>query len=389
MTTTRFALVLLSLAACGFFAASCGEGPAPEAGKTPEKGESAVKVEKTRYGALADGREVHLFTLTNPSGMRVRLTNYGAICVSVEVPDKDGNLGDVTLGYDTLKGWLGNTSYFGATVGRYANRIAKAEFELDGKTYRLAANNGENHLHGGIKGFDKRLWKGEIVQAADSAGVRFTRTSPDGEEGYPGNLQVAVLYTLTTANELKIEFTATTDKPTICNLAHHTYWNLRGPENGDVLGHVLMIRADRYTPVNEQLIPTGELAPVEGTPFDFRQPKPIGRDIAKVPGGYDHNFVLNDYAPGKVRLAVRVTEPTTGRVMEIYTDQPGVQFYSGNFLDGSITGKKGVKYQKHYGFCLETQHYPDSPHHPEWPSVVLRPGQTYRHVMICKFSVTK
>jgi len=345
-----------------------------------------MSIEETAYGKMPDGREAHLYTLTNSGGMRVRLTDYGAITVSVEVPDKDGRLNDVTLGYDTLEGWLGSTSYFGATVGRYANRIAKGKFKLDGATYTLATNDGENHLHGGVKGFDKCLWDAETVETETGVGVRFTRTSPDGEEGYPGNLKVTALYTLTNDNEFKVEFTATTDKPTIVNLAHHTYWNLRGPANGDILGHELMLNADRYTPVDAGLSPTGELAPVAGTPMDFTTAKPIGKEIAQVEGGYDHNFVLNGYEPGKVRLAARVTEPTTGRVMEIRTDQPGIQFYSGNFLDGSVTGKGDVKYQKHDGFCLETQHYPDSPNKPDWPSVVLRPGETYRHVMIHTFS---
>ncbi len=383
MTSIQRGWLLVTLGVCACLA-SCGKEPAPPA-ETSE-GDVEVSIEETVYGQMPDGREVHLYTMTNSNGMRVRLTDYGAITVGVEVPDSDGNLGDVTLGYDTLEGWLGSTSYFGATVGRYANRIAKGKFELDGNTYTLATNNGENHLHGGDKGFDKRLWDAETVETDDGAAVRFTRTSPDGEEGYPGTLQVTALYTLTGNNAFKVEFTATTDAPTVVNLAHHTYWNLRTPAAGDVLGHELMLNADRYTPVDEGLIPTGELKAVEGTPFDFRRPKPIGQEIAQVPGGYDHNFVLNDYEPGKVRLAARVTEPTTGRVMDILTGQPGIQFYSGNFLDGSVTGKGGVVYEKHDGFCLETQHYPDSPNRPDWPSVVLRPGETYRHVMIHRFS---
>jgi aldose 1-epimerase len=386
MASTRLGWLLLGAGACCLALASCAVQEEADQPEGPEEEESTMSVEETAYGTLPDGREVHLYTLENSNGMRVKLTDYGAITVSVEVPDKDGKVSDVTLGYDTLEGWLGNTSYFGATVGRYANRIAQGKFELEGQTYTLATNNGENHLHGGIKGFDKVLWKGEMTETDDGVGVRFTRTSPDGEEGYPGNLQVTALYTLTGSDEFKAEFSATADKPTVVNLAHHTYWNLRGPENGDILGHVLMLNADQYTPVDEGLIPTGELKAVEGTPMDFTQPKPVGRDIAGVEGGYDHNFVLNGYQPGKVRLAARVTEPTTGRIMEIHTDQPGIQFYSGNFLDGSVTGKKGVKYEKHFGFCLETQHYPDSPNKPDFPSVVLKTGQTYKHVMIHKFS---
>jgi len=385
MASTRRDWLLVTLGACVALA-SCGKEPAPPAETETPEGGPDVSVEETVYGQMPDGRDVHLYTLTNSKGMRVKLIDYGAITVGVEVPDSDGNVTDVTLGYDTLDGWLGSPSYFGATVGRYANRIAGGTFELDGKTYELATNDGENHLHGGEKGFDKRLWDAETVETDDGAGVRFTRTSPDGEEGYPGTLQVTALYTLTDRNEFKVEFTATTDAPTIVNLVHHSYWNLRGPANGDVLGHELMLHAHKYTPVDEGLIPTGELKPVEDTPFDFTEAKPIGRDIGKVEGGYDHNFVLNEYEPGKVRLAARVHEPTTGRVMEIRTDQPGIQFYSGNFLDGSVTGKDDVAYKKHYGFCLETQHYPDSPNQPDFPSVVLRPGETYKHVMIHKFS---
>ncbi len=381
--------LVVILALCGLALASCQkqEEPAMEPGPKDEQAAGGgIGISETVYGKMPDGRDVHLYTLTNSNGMRVTLTDYGATTVSVEVPDADGNVADVTLGYDTLEGWLGNTSYFGATVGRYANRIAGGTFDLGGETYQLATNDGENHLHGGEKGFDKRLWDAEMVQTPDGAGVTFTRTSPDGEEGYPGTLQVTVLYSLTKDNEFKAAFTATTDAPTVVNLAHHTYWNLRGPAGGDVLGHELMLNAYKYTPVDEGLIPTGELKAVEGTPMDFTEAKPIGRDIGKTDGGYDHNFVLQRYEPGTVRLAARVAEPTTGRVMEIHTDQPGIQFYSGNFLDGTITGKGDVQYEKHFGFCLETQHYPDSPNQPAFPSVTLKPGETYKHVMVHTFS---
>lgn len=344
-----------------------------------------ARVQKQVYGKLPDGRPVDLYTLTNAAGMRVQLINYGAITVSVEVPDRSGKLTDVTLGYDTLAGWLDNKPYFGATIGRYANRIARGQFTLDGKTYTLARNNGANHLHGGIRGFDKVLWNAEPVQTPESAGVRFTYLSRDGEEGYPGNLSVTALYSLNDDNEFKVEFSATTDKPTVVNLAHHTYWNLAGAAAGDILGHELMLNADHFTPVDEDLIPTGQIASVAGTPMDFTRPTPIGARIAQVAGGYDHNYVLRKQA-GQVALAARVYEPQSGRVLEIYTDQPGIQFYSGNFLDGTVRGKGGVAYQKHHGFCLETQHYPDSPNRPEFPSVVLRPGETYKHVMIHKFS---
>ena len=384
MTYCKSGLSLLILVACCVSLVSC-ERAAPPTGGPTEKGETQMTIEKAPYGKLPDGRQVDIYTLTNAKGMRARLINYGATTVSLEAPDAGGALTDVTLGYETLEGWLASTSYFGATVGRYANRIAKGKFTLDGKTYTLATNNGENHLHGGIKGFDKVLWNAETVRTGDAVGVKFTYLSKDGEEGFPGNLQVTALYTLTNDNEFKVAFSATTDKPTVVNLAHHTYWNLAGPAAGDVLGHELMLCADRYTPVDAGLIPTGELKPVKGTPMDFTTPTAIGARIEQVEGGYDHNFVLRDYGKG-VRLAARVTEPKSGRIMEIYTDQPGIQFYSGNFLDGTVTGKGGVGYKKHYGFCLETQHYPDSPNKPDFPTVVLRPGETYTHTMIHKFS---
>jgi aldose 1-epimerase len=347
-------------------------------------GAAKLGVDVAPYGKMPDGTAVSLYTLTNDKGMRVKLTNYGAITVSVEVPDKAGKVTDVTLGYDTLDGWLKSTSYFGATVGRYANRIAKGKFTLDGQTYTLATNNGENALHGGIRGFDKVVWDAEPVKTADSAGVKFTYLSKDGEEGYPGNLKVTAVYTLNNANEFKAEFSATTDKATVVNIAHHTYWNLGGPAAGDILGHLMMINADKYTPVDAGLIPTGELKDVAGTPMDFTTPHAIGERIAQVEGGYDHNYVLRAGEP--IHLAAKVVDPKSGRVMEILTDQPGVQFYSGNFLDGTVTGKGGVVYKKHYGFCLETQHFPDSPNKPTFPSVVLKPGETYKHIMIHKFS---
>ena len=352
-------------------------------------------VEQTVYGKLPDGREAHLFTLTNSNGMRVRLTDYGAITVGVEVPDRDGRLADVTLGFDTLEGWLGNKPHFGATVGRFANRIAKGRFTLDGKEYVLATNNGPNHLHGGVVGFDKVLWEAHDAELPDAAGVEFRYLSEDGEDGYPGNLQVTATHLLAEGNIFYIAFTASTDKATVVNLAHHSYWNLSGAPAGDILDHELMIEADRYTVVDETLIPTGELRSVEGTPLDFRILTPVGVRIAQVPGGYDHNFVRNSSnsktgvlstPAGHFWLVAKVKDPKSGRLMEVYTNQPGVQFYSGNFLDGTITGKGGVVYRKHGGLCLETQHFPDSPNHPEFPSTVLRPGQTYRHVMVHRFT---
>ncbi len=303
----------------------------------------------------------------------------------MDVPDRRGNVADITLGYDTVEAWLQNQGSFGATVGRYANRIAKGRFTLDGRTYTLATNSGENHIHGGIEGFHKKLWTAEPVQTADSAGVRLTYLSRDGEEGYPGNLTASVVYSLTWAGELKAEFTATTDKSTVVNLINHTYWNLGGPGTADCLGHRLMLNCDEYTVPGPGLIPTGEIRPVKGTPLDFTKPTTIGAHIAEIENGYDHNMVIRG-KPGEVRLAARVVEPTSGRIMEVFTDQPGVQFFSMNFPAGSIVGKGGVAYANHAGFCLETQHYPDSPNHDNFPSSVLRPGQTYRHIMICRFS---
>ena len=344
-------------------------------------------LDTSEYGRLPDGRPVTLFTLANDRGMRVRLTDYGAITVGVETPDRRGDVTDITLGFDDLPGWLGNPAHFGATIGRYANRIAKGRFTLDGRTYVLATNNGPNHLHGGIKGFDRVLWRGEPIQTPELVGVRFTYFSPEGEEGYPGNLTASATYSLTAESGFTTEFTATTHRPTVVNLAHHSYWNLAGPAAGDVLGHELVLNADCYTVVDATLIPTGEIRSVRGTPLDFTAPTAIGARIAEVPGGYDHNFVLRK-ASSEMTLAARVREPRSGRVLELRTDQPGVQFYTGNFLDGSVTGKGGVVYHKHGGFCLETQHYPDSPNHPHFPSVVLRPGQTYRHRMVHAFSAS-
>jgi len=302
---------------------------------------------------------------------------------------------DVVLGYDTLEGYLQPpTPYFGAIVGRYANRIAQARFTLDGQTYSLAANNGPNHLHGGLKGFDKVLWQAEPFERPDEIGVVFTYTSRDGEEGYPGTLKVRLTYTVTARNELRVDYQATTDKATPVNLSQHTYFNLAGDGRRDVLGHVLTINANRFTPVDPTLIPTGELANVEGTPFDFRAPTAIGARInaddeqVKRGRGYDHNFVINA-TDGALVHAAHVYEPTTGRTLDIYTDQPGVQFYSGNFLDGTITGKGGRVYQHRYGFCLETQHFPDSPNHPDFPSTILRPGQEFRSTTLFAFSAGK
>ncbi len=360
--------------------------------KTPQPQEREVKekiqmsANEEPFGQTTDGRQITLYTLTNPNGMRARITNYGAILVSLEAPDKKGKLADVTLGFDTLDGYLKVHPYFGAIVGRYANRIGNAQFTLNGVLYKLAANNNENHLHGGIKGFDKAVWKPEDVKVeGNKAWVKLIYISEDEEEGYPGNLACTVTYTLNEDNELKISYEAQTDKTTIVNLTNHAYFNLAGQGKGDILGHELMINADNYTPVDEGLIPTGEIRRVHNSPMDFTSPMSIGSRIGQVEGGYDHNYVLNSEG-GTLALCAEVYEPTTGRVMTIRTTEPGVQFYTGNFLDGTLTGKGGKVYKKHYGFCLETQHFPDSPNKPSFPSVVLQPGQKYTSETVYKFS---
>jgi aldose 1-epimerase len=354
---------------------------------------SASDLDTAVYGKLADGREVKIFTLTNANGLVAKATEYGAILVGVEAPDRQGRNADVTLGYDTLAGWLTSTSYFGSTVGRFGNRIAHGKFMLDGTEYALATNNSPGgipcHLHGGVRGFDKVLWHGEPVRREGARGVALTYVSKDGEEGYPGTLKVGVTYWLNDADELIWEAMATTDKPTVVNLANHTYWNLSGDPTKPVTDHVLTLAADSYLPTDKGLIPTGQIAAVANTPMDFRTPTIIGSRIndAFEPlafgGGYDHCWVLRG-GPG-VRLAAVVTAPTSGRVMEILTDAPGVQFYSGNFLDGTANGKQGVKYQARTGLCLETEGFPDAPNHPDFPSAVLRPGQRYQHTMIVRF----
>jgi aldose 1-epimerase len=351
---------------------------------------SGMSIQTESFGQIPDAQAVNLYTLTNRNGLRAKITNYGATLVSLEVPDRDGNLADITLGFDTLDGYVTRHPYFGSTVGRYANRIGGAKFMLNGVEYKLAANNGPNHLHGGIKGFDRVVWKVEESKAQtnllgeDAAMLKLSYLSKDGEEGYPGNLACTVTYKLTNNDELRISYEAETDKTTIVNLTNHSYWNLAGQGKGDILGHELMLNADRYTPVDEGLIPTGELRSVKGTPMDFTKPMAIGSRIDQVPGGYDHNYVLNS-GGGSPALAAKAYEPTSGRVMEIHTTEPGVQFYTGNFLDGSMTGKAGKVYNRHYGFCLETQHFPDSPNKPDFPSVVLNPGENYKTVTVHKF----
>lgn len=357
-----------------------------------KEADKKMEIDKHTFGKTADGTPVELYTLTNANGLEAKITNYGGIVVSLLVPDRDGKLGDVVLGYETLEEYIENNPYFGAIVGRYGNRIARGKFTLEGIEYTLAQNDGENHLHGGPKGFDKVVWKADAVRSKNSVGSKLTYLSKDGEEGYPGNLSVTVVYTLTNDNELKIEYTAVTDKVTIANLTHHSYFNLAGAGLGDILGHELMIKADRFTPVGKGLIPTGELRSVKGTPMDFTRAVAIGARIDQAAeqlvlgGGYDHNWVLNN-GDGSLALAAKVYEPTTGRVMEVYTTEPGIQFYSGNFLDGSITGKGGKVYEYRYGFCLETQHFPDSPNKPDFPSTVLKPGETHTTTTIYTFSV--
>jgi aldose 1-epimerase len=381
-------LVIVLLAVTAFFPQCRNQpedGDAAFSQGQSKEGQSKMDMFKEEFGRLPDGTAVELFTLYNSAGLRARIMTYGAILVSLEVPDREGRLADITLGYDSLDGYLETTPYFGAIVGRYGNRIGRGKFTLDGVEYTLAANNGENHLHGGIKGFDKVVWTAEQIREDRAVGVRMSYLSPDGEEGYPGNLECVVTYRITEDNELKITYEATADKATPVNLTHHSYFNLAGQGSGDILGHELRILADRYTPVDEGLIPTGELRPVHNTPFDFTEPHTIGERIDQVEGGYDHNFVLTS-GGGELAPAARVHEPTSGRTMEISTTEPGIQFYTGNFLDGTIAGKIGRVYRKHFGFCLETQHFPDSPNQPEFPSTILRPGEKYLSQTVHKFS---
>ena len=377
--TRRLAMMVLAMAVAG---GSVGFG-------------RARGITKEAWGKTADGQAVDLYTLTNASGASVKIATLGGTVVAINVPDKAGTLGNVVLGFDTLEGYLKPHPFFGVLVGRYGNRIGKAQFAIDGVTYTLAKNNGENSLHGGRKGFDKYVWKTREVPSKDGLAIEMTHVSPDGDEGFPGTLSATVVYTWTDANGLRIDYTATTDKPTVVNLTNHSYFNLSAGASPTILDHQLQIMADRFTPVDKGLIPTGELRLVAGTPFDFTKGRKIGESIDLMKdeqiafgGGYDHNFVLNGQT-GTMRPAARVTEPTSGRVMEMSTDEPGVQFYTGNFLDGSITGRGGTKYVKRSGFCLETQHFPDSPNKPAFPSVVLRPGQTYKTSTQYTFSAVK
>jgi aldose 1-epimerase len=349
-------------------------------------------VTKADFGQTSEGKKVEIYTLRNRKGMAASITTYGGIVQSLFAPDKNGKFADVVLGYDDLPGYLKSSSFFGALIGRYGNRIGGAKFTLDGKTYTLAANNGLNSLHGGLLGFDKVVWTARPLPTLHGPALILTYVSKNGEEGFPGNLEVTAIYTLTEDNELQLEFTAKTDKPTVVNLTHHSYFNLAGQGNGDILGHLVFINADQITPVDAGLIPTGEFADVTGTPFDFRTPTAIGARIKdpdkflRYGSGYDHNWVINKPL-GEFGLQARVVEPASGRVMEVWSDEPGLQFYTGNSFDGSIKGKRGTAYPTHAGFCMEPQHYPDSPNQLNFPSVVLRPGQTYHNLIVYKFLI--
>lgn len=350
-----------------------------------------AKVTSETFGKTADGQSVDLFTLTNRNGVQAKITSYGGIVVSLKVPDRDRKFDDVVLGFNDLDSYLKGHPYFGAIIGRYGNRIAKGRFALNGVEYKLAVNNGENHLHGGIKGFDKVVWTAKETKTRLGPAIALTYLSKDGEEGYPGNLQVRVVYTLTDSNELRIDYAASTDKDTVMNLTHHSYFNLAGEGNGDILNHQVVLKADRFTPTDSGSIPTGELRSVVGTPFNFLTATAIGARIdqdeeqLRLGNGYDHNFVVNG-RPGTLRQAATVYEPTSGRVMGVWTTEPGMQFYTGNFLDGTLNGKAGKVYPRRSGFCLETQHYPDSPNEPAFPTTTLKKGATYRSTTIYRFS---
>jgi aldose 1-epimerase len=364
-------------------------------GKSAARNQKEAELTGVSKMGKVNGQQVKLYTLRNGNGMEVKIMNYGGIIKSLRVPDSEGNVDDVVLGFKSLDEYVEKSTYFGTLVGRYANRIAGGKFTLDGRTHELPINNRPGGkpctLHGGKKGFDSVVWNAEPVRQNDMVGVHLHYTSEDGEQGFPGTMHTTVTYWLTAGNELRVQYRASTDKPTPVNLTQHAYFNLDGEGDGTVLDHRLTLNASHYTPVNEGLIPTGKIAPVEGTPFDFTEPRRIGARIdadhpqIEIAGGYDHNFVL-DHQKDRMGLAARVVEPDTGRIMEVYTDQPGVQLYTGNFLDGSLVGKSGEKYVKNGGFCLETQHFPDSPHHPNFPDTILRPGETLETETIFTFS---
>ena len=370
----------LALTLMGFLLSCSSQKSKEEKTKT----EKIMKIESKTFGNI-DGQEVLLYMLENKNGMKVDITNYGGIVTSIVVPDKNGAFENVTLGFDDLQSYQDGHPYFGALVGRYGNRIALGEFELDGQEYSLAKNNGENHLHGGDIGFDKKLWSSEPFTSDKEVGVKLHYLSPDMEEGFPGNFDVHVTYTLTNDNELKVDYTGTIDKACPVNLTYHGYFNLTGGKR-DVLSHEVLINADKYVVVDENLIPTGELRDCENTPMDFSEYISIDARIEQTDGGYDHSYILNKEGD-ELSLVARVLEPESGRLMEVWTTEPGVQLYTGNFLDGSLTGKDGVVYNKQYGLCLEAQHYPDSPNQPDFPNTVLRPGEEYTQTTIYKFSI--
>ncbi len=350
-----------------------------------------MKIKKQNFGTLPDGAEIALYTLVNAQGMKATITNYGGIVVSLTALDRDGNFADVVLGFDTLEEYVDHSPFFGCLVGRFGNRIANGRFTLGGVAYVLAQNDGQNHLHGGLKGFDKKVWAAQALEMPDGPALKLTYTSPDGEEGYPGTLAVTVVYTLTNDNALKIDYTVTTDKATVVNLTNHSYFNLSAGATATILDHEMMINADTFTPVDGTLIPTGEIRSVAGTPLDFCTPTPIGARInaddaqIKFGGGYDHNWIVNG-EPDELRLAARVYEPASGRVMEVHTTEPAIQFYAGNMIPPSMQGKGGRVYVRRGGLCLETQHYPDSPNKPEFPTTTLVPGQVYQTTTVYKFS---
>lgn len=350
-----------------------------------------MNIKKEIFGVTDNNKEVNIFSLQNNAGITVKIISYGGIITQLSVPDKYGNSNNIVLGFDTLEEYtnpkyIAGCPYLGAIIGRYANRIANGNFLLDGKEYKLVKNDGPNHLHGGTTGFDKVLWKSEEIKITGLAGLKMIYFSPDMEEGYPGNLNITVIYTLTDQNELRIEYEGTIDKSCPVSLTQHSYFNLNGL-NSNILDHELFLNADKYTVADETLIPTGELIDVSNTPFDFRNSRKMGEQIAQLDNGYDHNYVLNKKNEGDLTLAARVSEPTTGRIMEMYTTEPGVQLYTGNFLDGSFTNTGGKIINKHYGFCLEAQHYPDSPNKPQFPSVILNPGEKYYQLTVYKFLI--
>jgi aldose 1-epimerase len=366
----------------------------PETDKPEAMLELKTTINPADFVAKIEGDSVRFYTLKNSNGVEITFTNYGQRLLSLHVPDKNGKFEDIVLGYGTLKEFIDNRNYYGAIIGRYGNRIGKGTFKIGNNEYDLVKNNGENHLHGGIKGFESVVWK---VDDFDTSSITFSRTSPDMEEGYPGNLETKVTYELNNDNELKINYIATTDKATVVNLTNHSFFNLKGEGNGDVSDHIVMINADRYTPVDDGLIPTGKIDKVAGTPFDFTTPKTIGRDIdsdfgqLKIGKGYDHNYVLNESPTNQegLKLVSTVTEPSSGRTMEVYTSEPGVQFYTGNFMNGSDIGKTGKPYPLRGAFCFETQHFPDSPNKPEFPSTLLNPGEVYETTTIYKLGVVE